>query len=672
MNTNESERMSLLLSTYLERTLTGTEQIVKNRQRAVVLNEHLASSYTTDVIHTGSNSEGCLQKGSDVDTMLVLKCAAVLYPDQRIPQHLIHKTIMNIRKADCRPGYVQLEIRQLKFPLQPFLDNSLVRIGNTSLISSDIFREEWVSRTSIHTGEQFESSGPSSSYKGCSGIGDSDIVYCFPCNSWPREASEWITRTRLYGWPQLTLIDKIVNSGCHLVPVGDKCSTDTFVQWRISLAVAERSLIHSFSHIQLKVYTLLKYFLKQIKETLKETIGDDDILCSYFLKTILFHAIENSSQMFWQDKNLFYCFWFCFNILLEWVRAGFSPNYFFPANNMFKRKIHGQHQQILLDILYNYSQMKWMCLSVGNFYTKSIWEGLCDTSMQAHLVIPKTAEENIMDQDREIFSILSMRYRPRHEKTSNAFYLLSSSKSEFEDVYTYHSAMSSLRCLSSELISKGLCKNSAAPGNKTTYRRLRKCKYWMIPGALMGTDVLHLATFHFLTGNFTMKLATFFREDVKQDQDFWTLHWQPHGCTFERLQKIYTNFITFRPEDMYLPHLCLELPNEVPPIHIPPLPYVLFLNFLCCHELGDTKGRNEALHHLIQIQLHDEQGGHKYWIVHTLLGICYQTLGDYQKAIWSYWKSSQSRAPFDGFNPAKYRIAIVYLCMYVSQRSDRG
>ncbi|XP_033749039.1 uncharacterized protein LOC117333725 [Pecten maximus] len=403
------------------------------------------------------------------------------------------------------------------------------------------------------------------------------------------------------------------------------------------------------------------------------------------MKTILFHAIENTSPMFWQDKNLFYCFWFCINILLGWVRVGFCPNYFIPTNNMFQRKVHGQHQQILLDILYNYSQMKWMCLSVGN-HKPSIWESLCDTSIQSLLVVPWTVEFKMMHMDREIFTAISTRDYPIEENLSNAFHLLSTSKSEFEEVYTYHNAMSGLRCLSSELISEELYENRAAPDNKTRYRRLRKCKYWISPAALMGTDVLHLATFHFLTGNFTkclgisrkvMKLATFFKGDVKQEQGFWTLHWQPHGCTLERLQKIYTDFIYFHAKGIYLPHLCLEVPKKEEtkkalPLHIPPLPYVLFLNFLCCNELGDTEGRNEALHHLIQIQYRDEQGGHKFWIVHTLLGICYQILGDYRRAIRAYWESSKTRPLYDLFNPAMDRIAIVYLCMYVSQRSDRG
>ncbi|XP_033761398.1 uncharacterized protein LOC117343176 [Pecten maximus] len=686
MNFEESEGMSALLSTYLERRFIGTEKTINIKRRMVVLNELLEKKDFSELIYTGSYGEGCSLKGSDLDKMFVFTNIEGVHPDQcnNIPQHLAHKTILCIREADCRPGYVQLELVQLKQPVHASLLKSIVRFENSFFISSDIFREEYVLFQVSYTGSKCESNGPSSTCN-YTGLMGADTVYCFPYNSWPKEANEWITRTRLYGWPHPTLINKIVNSGCHLVPVGDKCSDDTFLQWRISFAAAERSLVHSFSHIQVKVYVLLKYVLRQIKETLKETIGDDDILCSYFLKTIMFHAIENSSQMLWQDKNLFHCFWFCFNILIAWVKAGFCPNYIIRVNNLFQRKIHGQNQQILLEILDNYSRMKWESLSVSNFEKTSILEHLCNISMQAELLCPLTLQENIMDQDLRILPMLSFLsvYTTSSMMIGKALNLyLSQSNVEEMNKYTYVQVMNGVRCLSLGLISNDLCGNEAAAGNKAKYQRLRKCKYLMTPMASFGTDGLYLATFHFVTGNISkclelsrriLKLASYFKTCHQLDPELCTLyrHLYHPGCTLERLQKTYIDSIIFVSKYMHLPHLCLELLIGGL-IIIPPLPYVLFLNFLCYHEIGDTGARDEALHQLIQIQYHDEQGGHKYWIVHTLLGICYQTLADYQRAIRAYWESSQSQAPFHVMNTGIHRIAIVYLCMYVSQMSSTG
>ncbi|XP_021380101.1 uncharacterized protein LOC110467326 [Mizuhopecten yessoensis] len=683
----ENERMSVLLSTYLERKFTGTKEEVDILRRALFLQGHLSNLDQNSVygILCGSLGEGLCLKSSDADEMVSDRHVVVMYPNQSIPSHLANKTILYMRQADCRPGYVNLQLAHIPDECNRLLFNSFVPHQNSTFVSSDIYREQWVSYMNQHTGWKYESNGPSCTTSSHSQ--DSDSVRSFVCDCWPNEANEWVTRTRLYGWPQQALIDKIVDRGCHVVPVGDKCSEDPSLQWRISFATAEKSLIHSFSHIQFMVYALLKYFLKQIKETLKETIGDDDILCSYFLKTTLFHAIENSSQMFWQDKHLFYCFWFCLNILIAWVRAGFCPNYFIPTNNLFKRKVHGPSQKKLLDVLNNFYQMKWMCLSVGNFFKPTVWEDLCNTSIQAQLACPVTVQEAVLHQDtltvcnlRSVVARITTRRIIR-----KALQLLSTAQSDLDEVYTYHYATMSLQRLAIQQVYPD---HTVATDNKTRYRSLRKCKHWMIPSALMGTELLRLATFHFLTGNYSkslemckqvMELASYYRTDTltnkrlhpDQEAKYRLEHQQP-GHASDRLPKIYTNFISFDNKDLCLPHLRPELMDEFSCILVPPLPYAVFLSFLCCNALGDTRRRDAALHHLLEVQYDEEQGGDQFYIVHTLLGICYQTLGDNHRAIRAYWESGQSETDFYEWNLAIERIAVVYLCMYVSKGSDRG
>ncbi|XP_060085940.1 uncharacterized protein LOC132565315 [Ylistrum balloti] len=684
MKPEECEKMSLLLSTYLDRNLTGTQEEVHIRRRAQFLNELLTNPAFRRFTQFlgGSIGEGLCIQGSDKDQMMIDNTVSVMYPDQYIPQNMKQKTILYMRDGDFRPGYVSLELRQIGQQSSPIFFNSLVEKETSVFISSDIYREQYVSKNCTLSYLGYESNGPSSTTKA---IGELDSVYCFPCNTWPKEAREWITRPRLHGWPCQTLIDKIVQCGCHLVPVGDKCSEDTFLQWRISFATAERSLVHSFSHVQLKVYGLLKYFLKQIKGTLKDTIGDDDILCSYFLKTILFHAIENTCQMFWQNKNLFYCFWHCFSILIGWVKAGFCPNYFIPANNLFRRKVQGQHQQILLDILNQYSAMKWMCLSVGTYY-KPIWLDLSDPSWQTHLECPTPVWEVYKRLDEETCQNfpVALELEDRTIITiRKAMKLLSTSQADFDEFYCYHYVLKALQKLATNQV---LPDQKFVLDNKKRYRNIRKCKHWIILNASMGTDLLYLATFHFLTGNVRkslemckqiMKLASYYgasnisgnsklREMYKEEQ-LYLMH------TKDRLRKIFRRELIFRHKRMSLPHFCLELSHEkCLPIAIPPLPYALFLNFLCCYELGDARGSEAALRDLINIQYDDKQGGQKFWMVHTLLGICYQILGDYQAAIWAYWESSLSTAVLHEWNPAIDRIAVVYLCMFVLQRSDMG
>ncbi|XP_021364651.1 uncharacterized protein LOC110457620 [Mizuhopecten yessoensis] len=679
MDSTKIERMSVVMSTHMDRKITGTQKEVDFQRRACVLKEHIINDrFSGSVFHVGSRGEGFDLLASDTDMMVTLPMVTMMYPDQCtcIPPNIARNTILYIREADCRPGYVHLQLGQLGQKCLNLLKDSFIRTGDSTFVSSDIFRESWVSESGNLSRFSWESNGPSSTM-----LGQIDAVYCFPCNCWPREANEWITRTRLYGWPHQTLIDQIVHSGCQLVPVGDKCSVDTLLQWRFSFATSEISLVHSFSHIQFKVYALLKCFLKQIKVTLRETIGDDDILCSYFLKTILFHAIENSSQLFWQEKHLIYCFRFCLNILIAWVKAGVCPNYFIPANNLFQRKVHGQNQEILLDILNNYWQMKWPCLLVGNLilfkFYPSIWE----------VESPQTDQEIIFRQDlktcRAIREIAFCPIIGTLWAIRNAINSLSKTQSDSDEVFAYQYTMF---CLQRLLAAEQASQDHYAMDNKTRYKGLRKCKNWMIHGASMGTELLRLATFHFLTGNFikslkvceqVMKLAiyfTSFRKDQEKIEDMFRFEYHRSGHTLSRLRKIYTYYITFTRRDLYLPHLWLELTNNDAELHIPPLPYAVFLSFLCCHELGDTRGRDTSLRNMEEVQYEERQGGHIYWIVHTLLGICYEILGDSRRAIRAYWNSAQSTTIFltVSKNPAIQRIASVYLCMYASKKDNRG
>ncbi|XP_021354121.1 uncharacterized protein LOC110450756 isoform X3 [Mizuhopecten yessoensis] len=275
------ENISVLISRLIERNMMGTEEDIRFRRRALLIRECIINTTSSDcnILMCGSQSEGLYMLGSDYDFMYVINNVVALYLGQIVPPEDAHKTVLYVRESDCRPGYVTLQFNHIG-PIRDIpLCNSLVPVGNVIFVSSDMYREQIVNQRTTQTGIRHVSNGPS-----CS-VEDFDFVHCFHFNSWPREAYQWVTRPRLYGWPTQALIDKIVQSGSHLVPVGDKCSEDTLLQWRISFASAEILLVHSFSHIQMKTYCFLKYFLKQMKDTLRDIIGkeDDDILCSYHL-----------------------------------------------------------------------------------------------------------------------------------------------------------------------------------------------------------------------------------------------------------------------------------------------------------------------------------------------------------------------------------------------------
>ncbi|XP_060068246.1 uncharacterized protein LOC132548398 [Ylistrum balloti] len=671
MESVDSEKMSLLLSLLVEDRYLETAENVDFIKRCVLLKEHLGSLHPDDYSMSivGSQSEGLKLAGADFDMIFVNNRIEVKYPDQCIPPNMGDKTILYVKEAGCRPGYVHLQVGHKGKDMEKHLFDSIVKIEDSYFLSSDMYREKLIDIMGPLTGLKISSTGPSCTTHGV--FGSCDYVFSFPSKNWPNVAQEWITRTRLYGWPCQTLIDKIVNGGCQFVPTGDKCSDDTFLQWRISFVKAERSLIHSFSHCQMKVYTLLKCFLRQIKSTLKEALEDEDMLCSYFLKTVLFHALENTSQIFWQDKNLFFCFWFCISILITCVKEGFCSNFFIPRDNMFKRKIRGQKQQILLDVLNNYWAMKWKCLSVGDFFVPSIWDDLCNASVMERLAHrPTTMQKSLIEYDKDISTYLSSMCVSDKSCTETTIrdvvQALWQSQSDFDEVVIYNYLCKCLHRFSCvQIYSDNI---GAIKNNKTRYRSLRKHQHWITHGALLGTDLLHLATFYFLIGNFNKalemcksvhNLSVCSRSDLRPD----------NGDTYNRLRKKYTEELVFQHKDLYPPHLSLEIPYRGKYVLIPPDAYNSFLSFLCRHELGDTRGRDAALRHLVEIQYKSNQQGRKSWIVHTIVGICHQILGNYHQAISAYWESSETKDYEHVKNTAITRIAIAYLCMCATQKS---
>ncbi|XP_060064910.1 uncharacterized protein LOC132545252 [Ylistrum balloti] len=671
MDSTESERLSVLLSTYLDRYCTGTKDDVDIRQKTQIVMEQAFQYSNVEIqrFYGGSRAEGFYLANSDYDRMLIDKTVEVLIQPRQYFPTKTRQTFLYMRDSDCRPGYVNFMLRQLgEVPSDPLL-NSLVETEDGYFVSSDIYREQLVSAMTAKVGSLFKSNGPSCTTNSSSY--NADVVFCFPCKGWPTAAQEWVTRTRQYGWPHQTLIDRIVRDGCHVVPVGDK-TLDTLLHWRISFISAERMLVHSFSHIQFKVYFLLKYFLQQLKVTLKQMIGDDDILCSYFLKTVLFHAIENSKDTLWQDKNIFNCFWLCFNILIAWVKAGYCPNYFIPTNNMFLRKIHGHHQQRLVEILNHYQRLKWGCLKVGHFFRPTIMDYLCHQPIQDKLVQPEPVSEVVLRRDQSIVQYLRTLHFPERRSLKivlGMFNLLLKSTSEYDEVLSYYYAMHVLYDLS---IEHAYPNHTTAIGNKTRYRSLKKAKHWIIPRTSIGTEVLYLATFFFRMGNF-QKALEITRQVIDLASHFWDeketmtpeheAEYIEGYCGSEspfifKLRKLFTACISFEFEQKHfcLPHLRPEISQQHVKLLIPPLPYAIFLSFMCNHELKDINERDRALRELLIVKYGGMQGGQKYWIVHNLLGICYETLGDIQKAIKSYEKSAQMKTDIYELNPAKERM----------------
>ncbi|XP_063410350.1 uncharacterized protein LOC134693451 [Mytilus trossulus] len=88
-----------------------------------------------------------------------------------------------------------------------------------------------------------------------------------------------------------------------------------------------------------------------LKNVISESPGCKDLLCSYFIKTILLWLSEELPTSVWKPDNLIPCFMKCFKRLVYCVEYSVCPHYFIPENNLFENKIIGQSRTKLLQKL---------------------------------------------------------------------------------------------------------------------------------------------------------------------------------------------------------------------------------------------------------------------------------------------------------------------------------
>jgi tetratricopeptide (TPR) repeat protein len=250
---------------------------------------------------------------------------------------------------DCRLGFTQLRLVQCN---HAYILKCCKQIGDSSYSSNELLKTNIMSKGQ-ETGA-FHVHGPCVSDKD----DNLDCAVCVHSRQWISPAHKWVRRPNT-SWPSSELKSMIIDHGIFFVPIGCKGSKNEDIEWRFSFSVAEKLLIYSFTHVQLICYALMKIILKDVIDS------DDDckgLLCSYYIKNIIFWVSEELPLSLWRPENLIYCFMKCFERLLYCVEYSMCPHYFIPEINMFENKIEGHERQVLLgrlNVLYSYG---WRCI----------------------------------------------------------------------------------------------------------------------------------------------------------------------------------------------------------------------------------------------------------------------------------------------------------------------
>ncbi|OWF42537.1 uncharacterized protein LOC110460913 [Mizuhopecten yessoensis] len=640
-------RVSRFLSRYLEGIDgIGSEETVRVRRLLKHLSWHYIYSHMKPyrLLYTGSSAEGLQLKGSDQDFMFIHNDVIVVQPRDVIHTVDADKTVLVMDHTNCRPGFTLLKLRHIGVRQHREVMDALIDINGSLHLSSVVYSSNvlWPDHY-LH--------GPCSTVEIKGRLHDD--AYCFHCRSWPDHLSNFRYRRRRYDWPSKTIINYIVQNGCHFVAIGDKHSNLSAMQWRISFSLSEKALVLKFNHVQFKTYALLKLFQKECIEC-NESIKS--LLCSYFMKTIIFHAIERSPGSLWAEEYILVCFWFCIDILFNFVTNENCPNFFVTNHNMFLGNFTGDNRKKLLRVLMEYKRTGWkhllQCPSLQPLY-KTL-QNSC--SMYPIPKLPPSEEE--FENDCAIIARCNSVYKVSTVqvlKLVNRAFLATVDEQEMDIVLL--SFINVITNTSSNSIAD--LTRSHSNNNKATYAQIRRHKRVLHLSA--ATDVcrglLSLATFYYNVGcyNKTTEIATCVvfacqRGGLLQWYGDYTRYKEEMcGKGYTLLQKAKRSFAlqyTIHKEDnrLYPLELDLEVQTNERNIYLPPLPYATFLLLLSTYRLGNIDQSRTLLDDLQTLLSHPIYGVHHYPMVHNMVGIGHQMLGDTRRAIKAF-KDSRRQLP---------------------------
>ncbi|XP_063448686.1 uncharacterized protein LOC134728148 [Mytilus trossulus] len=628
---------------HLIRTV-GTEIDIRNRQLLFILHDkiHNANHFNITQISSGSLAEGLNLPGSDVDIMFVDDVVNVTRIERNI-KHPVQRTEFVMETDTDHPGFTRLRFVAGGKQMNNFLSNECIVNTQAGVYLSTT---KFVNRMKQAHPNSYPLHGP------C--ISDTnltlDMAFCLRSKYLPSNAMPWILRYRRQ-WPSNVIIDRIINYGCLIVPIGPRIMPNCSLLWRISFSVAEKQLVHSFNFSQFLCYCLLKLTLKRIINTNHEV---KDLLCSYFMKSALFWVSEEVDIDTFQLPKLFICFFLCLNKLIYWVNDCYCPNYFIPEHNMFLGKINRYNNTSLLCVL---NSIKYRGISglMHNLFPSIT----CNIrSCPPFIKTSEQHEQSILMLDFLFYRISQPVLNANLGKPSMANitiihkvltfikHLLNSESSTFNiDVCKYHHATVS------QYAAQRL---PSAQTIKENYNILTIYHRHLQAGITRDavTGWLLYASFYYVKEqyNVTLRLTEYvlskcsshmvmLQQPNYSEADIYNYRHNAH-YSMSLNAKMKTAVVD---EVRYLRHSSLipkelELEVEDKVFKVPPILMSHCLRFLCYHHIGDTLSRQHALRHLdIPRYLSDYVLSNSL----TLLGVCFEISGDKDAAFYYYDKALQ-------------------------------
>ncbi|XP_071126849.1 uncharacterized protein [Mytilus edulis] len=637
------DNASIALYRYMCRNIVGTEKHVKTVRMMSNVRDNLQCADHWTIITSGSHGEGLVMRGSDLDLMHVCKIAEVCEDTQIDFKPNI--TYFTIEEEDTQTGFPQLCLR---YHTGPFVfKNCVEEIKGRFYLSNVTFKQQFINKIypTIH--------GPCLSDK----HGFFDFACCLRCKSWVTQSKQWIIRSN-NSWPGNDVKESIIKHGVLFVPIGVKGSTKEELEWRISFSVGEKLLIYTFTHTQLQCYALMKILLKDV---IAADVNCRDLLCSYFLKTLMFWVSEELPTSIWKPANLIFCFLRCFHRLLYCVKFSVCPHYFIPENNLFENKIKGRARDTLLNKLYILKSYGWQCIifsdQIPSYHRLSTYINKEPSCLNVSIL-------------KKLFTFINYNadcfLNPDIKLENRVHMVLPILSSKIKYLYLYY-------------MSKFCSKSSHFPaytnkfGNKSTYKQYNTCVSTLLQNtqhdAVSGW--LMLASFFYGTKQYNLALDILKYSLSKCSPEKLNL---AANCSSFKREVLNLNLFRNMPYDQLSKFMMVnlldipinsiliptELMIEVEENLIPPVVYVHALRFLCHYHLMNTAGCCNSLRDLQLTIEKDYFIGHAYGksVSYNILGITFQLLGDIESARKAFMQSIQIR-PRSNQNSAFRRLSLI-------------
>jgi hypothetical protein len=490
-----------------------------------------------------------------------------------------------------------------------------------------------------------------------------DFELCFHSRHWPLQALPWVDRCLSRAWPSRCVVQSIIDEGFHVVPIAHRQTDENAdLEWRMSFSQAEQKLVYSMNHCQFLCYGLMKIILREVI--------CEELLCSYFIKTIVFWRIQESSTTSWIPSKLIQQVWFCFKFLMRCVYTGHLPNFFIPENNMFAGKVLGVQQMSLYQkletlyeigvafLLHSPTLREILILAISNPYfvlqTRESYkpEINIDTSLWLEFasIFPSDFLSSMM-----------------HLNVIDHLFLTC------QNVILHSGLIDVLFSTSMSL--KAQCLHASQKKRYTNDRTIIHMLNLVLKFGCL-SDGLYLALYLYDTGRYQTALTV--TDRVKQKLS------QPHIMYYGILdrqkysevvggQSMLTKFRKAYARDIAIHADCttieeLRLEQEVSKIEgieilfLSPFVTVQMLSVLCHYRLGNKSQYLQALTDLHTLLLYDDG---RYVPLHhrdlswQILGICQHVVGDLHGALQSY-QESLTQVPDNKLEIATlYRIGLV-------------